>query len=397
MDIKTRVLKPNAILDSGRVRRFTLPDRKTRITQITTFCPDMVGPGPTHVYLIDNGKRVLVDTGIPTVLAKTMFYAWRGEPVPPEMAAIPDDFNETRLLEGLALAGCSMSDIDAMVISHGHPDHFLMGSYIAGRGQPQVTAHILDAPEISSPWGMLRRWVLNRREMRGGGVPPPKQTIESVTSGVDLESLGFSLKIDSPVFQEGPLRVNGKIAKGIEVKHLPGHSPGSIGLIIGKKGESRILICGDVLLYPITPIPDDLLHYLRTLDTLKKLKDVDLALPAHGKAIKNVRARITAIEKHHFRRLKRTYGACKKPCSVWDVATLPRYFDVHVNPGKFNPLAAMEALAHMELLLGVNGLFRDAIHGGIHYFRNSGEPFGDVYDRIQGLVKDREVNTIMRY
>ena len=86
MDIKTKVIKPNAILDSGRVRRFTLPDKQTRITQITTFCPDMVGPGPTHVYLIDNGKKVLVDTGIPTLLAKAMFYAWRGEPIPPEMA-----------------------------------------------------------------------------------------------------------------------------------------------------------------------------------------------------------------------------------------------------------------------------------------------------------------------
>jgi glyoxylase-like metal-dependent hydrolase (beta-lactamase superfamily II) len=357
----------------------------------------MVGPGPTHVYLIDNGKKILVDTGIPTLLAKAMFYAWRGEPIPPEMAAVPDDFNEKQLREGLALAGCAIKDIDALVISHGHPDHFLMGAHIAGQGQPQVTAHILDAPEISSPWGMLRRWILNRREMQGGGVPPPRETIETVTRGVDLESLGFSLKIDSPLFEEGPLRVRSARVRGIEVRHLPGHSPGSIGLIAGRKGASRVLVCGDVLLYPITPIPDDLLQYLRTLDTIKSFKDVALVLPAHGKAIRNVGGRIQSIENHHRRRLMRTYGACKRPCSVWDIATLPRYFDVRVDPRKFNPLAALEALAHMELLLGVDGLFREGIRGGIHYFQNSGEPFKDVYARIQGLVKDTRVNPIMRY
>ena len=397
MDIKTKILKPNAILNSGRVRRFVLPDKRTRITQITTFCPDMVGPGPTHVYLIDNGEKILVDTGIPTLLAKTMFYAWRGEPIPPEMAAIPDDFNERQLQEGLALAGCSMPDIDALVISHGHPDHYLMGTYIADQGHPQVIAHILDAPEISSPWGMLRHWILRRREMKGGGVPPPKGKIESLTLGVDLESLGFSLKVDSPVFRDGPLRVNGSPIEGIEVKHLPGHSPGSIGLMIGKKGEGRVLVCGDVLLYPITPIPDDLLQYLRTLDRLKKFEDVALVLPAHGKAIKNVQARILSLERHHLRRLKHTYRACERPCSVWDIATLPGYFDVNVDPGKFNPLAALEALAHMELLLGVDGLFREGTREGVHYFQNSEEPFEDVYARIQNLVEDRRVNTLMRY
>jgi len=82
---------------------------------------------------------------------------------------------------------------------------------------------------------------------------------------------------------------------------------------------------------------------------------------------------------------------------VWDIATLPRYFDVNVDSVTFNPLAALEALAHMELLLGVDGLFRKSTREGVHYFQNSEEPFEEVYARIQGLVKDRRVNTLMRY
>ena len=397
MAIKARILKPNTILGSGRVRRFTLPGNRTRITQITTFCPNLVGPGPTHVFLIDNGAKILVDTGIPTLLAKTMFYAWRGEPIPPEMAAIPDDCNERQIMDGLALAGSSMADIDALVISHGHPDHFLMGSFIAKQGQPQVIAHILDAPEISSPWGMLRHWVMRRIEMGGLGAPLPRERIEDMTRGLDLESLGFSLKVDAPVFRDGPLRIKGSAVEGIVVKHLPGHSPGSIGLLVGEQEGERILLCGDVLLHPITPIPDNLLHYLRTLHALKDLEDIALVLPAHGNAVSKVQARLHFLEEHHRRRLKRTYQACRSPRSVWDIATLPRYFDVHVDPGRFNPLAALEALAHVELLLGVDGLSRTHIRKGVYYFRNSGEPFDEVYARIIGLVKDHRVNTIMRY
>jgi len=397
MDIKARILKPNRILRSGRVKRFILADEKTRITQITTFCPDTVGPGPTHIYLIDNGAKILLDTGIPTLLAKTMFYAWRSEPVPPEMAAVPDDCNERQIMDGLALAGCSPADIDALVISHGHPDHFLMGRFLAEQGRPQVIAHILDAPEISSPWGMLRNWVMRRTEMGGAGVPPPKEKIEHVISGLDLESLGFSLKVGAPIFRDGPLWVKGAIMRGIGVKHLPGHSPGSIGLLVGEPDAGRVLLCGDVLLQPITPIPDDLLLYLRTLQTLKDIGEIALALPAHGKAIWNVQARIRFLEKHHHRRLKRTYRACQRPASVWQIATLPRYFDVPVNPGSFNPLAAMEARAHMELMLEVGALSRTHIREGVHYFQNSGEPFDAVYGRIMDLVRDSRVNSIMRY
>ena len=47
-------------------------DNGAKITRITTFCPDFIGPGPTHLYLIDHsGVLVLVDTGIPTDLAKS--------------------------------------------------------------------------------------------------------------------------------------------------------------------------------------------------------------------------------------------------------------------------------------------------------------------------------------
>ena len=63
--LREKKLKPNTALDSGQVRQFVLPDGKTRITQITTFCPDFVGPGPTNLYLIDDDALILLTPVFP--------------------------------------------------------------------------------------------------------------------------------------------------------------------------------------------------------------------------------------------------------------------------------------------------------------------------------------------
>jgi len=156
MNLQGNLLKPNSKLGSGRVRRFVLPYENIRITQITTFCPDITGPGPTHLYLIENDALILLDTGIPTHLAKSFFYYWRHQPLPLEVGDLPSDYSEQQLLEGLKLARCSIKDIDLLVISHGHPDHFPLGRSILYRGKPRIVAHILDTAEICNPWEMLK-------------------------------------------------------------------------------------------------------------------------------------------------------------------------------------------------------------------------------------------------
>ena len=86
MDIEEIELLPRSRLDSGLVRQFTVPGSRTRITQITTFCPDVIGPGPTNLYLIDGQALILVDAGMPTYLAKMFFYQWRNQTMPGRIA-----------------------------------------------------------------------------------------------------------------------------------------------------------------------------------------------------------------------------------------------------------------------------------------------------------------------
>ena len=72
MKIKENILRSNRRFSSqpmgtGRVKEYRL-GRKRRMFQITTFCPDLIGPGPTNLYLIEDDVLILVDTGLPTDL-----------------------------------------------------------------------------------------------------------------------------------------------------------------------------------------------------------------------------------------------------------------------------------------------------------------------------------------
>jgi glyoxylase-like metal-dependent hydrolase (beta-lactamase superfamily II) len=401
MKLEQTELKSNSAIGSGSVRRFAFPDSKLRVTQITTFCPDVIGPGPTHLYLIESDALVLVDMGIPTDLAKAFFYDLRNQQMPPELEALPPDLSEQELLAGFKLAGYSLKDVDLVVLSHGHPDHFLMGHSILKRATPAISAHILDTPQICNPWGLLSFWFSRQEQMIATGMPAPWSARgagrEQVIHGLDLDAMGMALKVDSPIFRNGPLNLNGSPVRDVEVRHLPGHSPGSIGLLIGQNGDSKALLCGDVLLNPITPHPDDLLVYLQTLEDLSRMEDVGLVLPAHGEPIQDLKARVDFLRRHHYHRLKETYEACSEPRSVWEIATMNGYFDTYVDPDKFNFMAGTEALVHVEVLNMVGGLSRSYIRDQVHYFQNSGESFDEVYNRITELVTDKKISTIMRY
>jgi glyoxylase-like metal-dependent hydrolase (beta-lactamase superfamily II) len=401
MTIQETEFHPADMLGSGMVRRFRLPEANLSITQISTFCPDKIGPGPVNLYLIESDALVLLDAGIPTQVAKAFFYGWRNQSMPPEIAALPLDQSEQEFRRGMKLTGYAASDINMLAISHGHLDHFMMAGSLLNGSNATISAHILDTPGICNPWGLLNLWISRQDMMEATGMPPAKRPHEAigetVLHGLNLETLGTSVRVDIPIMSDGPLQLQSAAVRGIEVRHLPGHSPGSIGLLVGNEGGQKVLLCGDVLLNPITPHPDDLLVYLQTLNLLESYDDVVLVLPAHGEEVRDLKARVRFLKEHHRNRLQYTYEACHVPCCVWDVATMENYFNTYVDPKKFNFLAGLEALVHFELLNMVGGIARTEIRDGVHYFRTCGEPFDEVYSRITELVENKKVATLMRY
>ena len=395
MKIKEKTIRPHSEIGSGRVKQYVLPKGK-KITQITTFCPDIIGPGPTHIYVIEDRALTMVDTGIPTYLAKELFYYWRNQKIPSKVKSLPGDFSETELVTGLKEVGYSLKDIELIIITHGHPDHYFLGKTIIERSRAKVSSHVLDTDRICNPWTISRNAVNGRPRYLAMGMPRPKSSALEYHNDAMQESSKLLLKVDFPIITDGLLSLDGISSDSITVKHSPGHSPGSICLIVGsKEDEERILICGDVLLYPITPHPDDLVAYLRTLNDLRQLKNIAISLPAHGKNIRDLYGRIDFLKKHHRSRLEFTYRACSKPKSAWDIATMPHYFDVFVDPDRFNPIAGNEAYAHIRLLEMAEGLYRSNIDGVVHYFQNTGEEFDQVYERVMEIIDDRRSTVLL--
>ena len=394
--MKEKLILPlNPVTESGKVKQYTL-SKGRKVTQITTFCPDLIGPGPTHLYVIEDKFLTLVDTGLPTHLAKKIFYYWRNQKIPSDIKDLPDNFSEMELIAGLNAAGYSLEDIEVLIITHGHLDHFLQGNSIIKNRKIKVFAHAMDTDRISNPWGLSKMVFEGRPKYSAMGMPIPVYAISDYTANIKKEYQSMSLKVDFPLFDDGFLNADSISSDFITIKHTPGHSPGSISLIIGAdEDKEKLLISGDVILFPITPHPNDLIAYFRTLDKLSSFENISIVLPAHGMNIRNINSRIKFLKNHHHSRLKFSFDACVEPKTVWEIATMPGYFDIIVNPKNFNPMAGNEAYLHMELLERAGGLHRLNNHETVHYFQNSGENFEDVYKRIMAIV-DYKISTVFQ-
>lgn len=395
MEIQVKTILPPTDIGSGGVTQFTLPKGR-KVTQITTFTPVIDGPGPTNVYLIEADILILVDTGIPTGLLKEIFFSWRRKSIPYQMKKLSSDYSEKELVKGINAAGYSLRDIDLLLITHGHPDHYLLGNKIIELSGAKVLAHILDTELICNPWNFIDKEVKLWEKTLVTGMPMPEGRLPELMKIIMAQPNGLSLTVDHVILSDGPLTAIGHKIDWIEVRNLPGHTPGGLGFVLGTDlEEERVIICGDTLLHSISPHPDDLVDYLATLKTLKLIKGVSLALPGHGNPIESLTPRVNFLESHHHRRLKLTYDYCRNPKSVWQISTLPGYFDLPVDPEKFNPLAATETLVHLELLEKAGGIYRPKSSGDVLYFQNKGYLFEEVYEKVIEIVEKRRQNRFL--
>lgn len=384
MNVVQKSLRERSAWGSGEVRRISLPDSGVEVTRITTFCPERVGPGPTNLYLIQAEKLILVDTGLPTHLLGPMFFEAFGNPVPPKLADLPPDLSLQELESGLHLAGHGLEEIELIVLTHGHWDHFLLARTLLKRNSALVAAHLLDTPMLCNPWAVLNFWETRRTDARIMDIPSPPVLNDDLLGRMNKSGMRLGLDVDRPILREGPLP--GDIGcSGLETIHIPGHSPGSLGLLVGPK-EERLLISGDVILTPISPIPHELRPYLTTLNRLRRTEKVALTLPAHGEVIPDLGARASFLIEHHRLRLEKTLRACAEPVSAWQVATVPGYYDIQIDPAEYNFLAGREAYAHLDLLRQINLVEMVDIRRGTHIFRARSRDFEAGWERIMELA-----------
>jgi glyoxylase-like metal-dependent hydrolase (beta-lactamase superfamily II) len=183
--------------------------------------PSLFGPGNVphfHAgfYLIrSRGRTILVDTGIgPAHLGMARLLGTSG-----------------RLPERLRSAGVSPEDIDTVMFTHLHPDHVGWnlqrdgGQYRPTFPRARYVAHRAD-------WDTVQR-VEVQQQLANIAPGYVEQTL------TPLESLGV---LDL---------VNGdhNLSEEVTALHTPGHTPGSMSLLVASRGERAILV-GDAFGHP---------------------------------------------------------------------------------------------------------------------------------------------------
>ncbi|MGA2113076.1 MAG: MBL fold metallo-hydrolase [Anaerolineales bacterium] len=250
------------------------------------------------------------------------------------LQAISREYREPPLPESLS----------AIVLTHGHIDHFGGMAWLRGRCAAPLAAHELDMRVLTSYEERLA-WTAARLRgfLQEAGVAK-----ESLGSMMDLYSFAKSLSRSVAVDQV----LEGKHARigALEVTHLPGHCPGLVVIRVGS-----ILLSSDMVLPQISPhqSPEQLMpftglsHYLESLAELRTLyPEVTLALGGHEGPITDLRGRVEQIFQLHADRLARLLDLLEEPRTIAEVSQ--RLFGaVH---GYDVLLALEEAGAHIEYL-----------------------------------------------
>ncbi len=252
-----------------------------------------------NAYVIHGDPLTLVDTGIGTE------EAWAA------------------LVQGLAGISVRVEDIQQIILTHKHPDHFGLARRIQRNCQARVLIHEADREYILRFEEEYDQWVsLTEDRLRRWGAPeevieetrPALQATDQMAESVEAEPLHEGLQ----------LRVSGT---NLEVVQTPGHTRGSVCLRYG-----NALLTGDHVLPQYTPNiggSDGGRHGIlqQFLDSLERVRPVSSegleVLPGHGPPIPDLAARVDFMVEHHRRRSQTILEILSDENSqtTWDVAS----------------------------------------------------------------------------
>ncbi|MBI5117271.1 MBL fold metallo-hydrolase [Candidatus Poribacteria bacterium] len=300
-----------------------------QLHQLTTPTPFQVGS--VNAYLIEDNPLTLIDSGLKT----------------PEA--------EASLRAQLADLGVRFGDIEQIIVTHSHLDHYGLMGKIAAEGRPRVFAHPLEVHDLESLHGYSEEDDLYKR-------------VESflLKSGLPTESLD-SILMRHPIINDlrDPIKVTemvddgdviGLAHKELLVVHCPGHSAGMINLY---DAGAKVLFSGDNLLKHISPVPllnfprdpsrprsHSLSEYIATLQRLKTF-DIAIVLTGHGEVIYDAVEVIDSIIRHHKVRKDKVLKFLEGfPKTAFDVC---KHLFPDITPYQVY-LGMSEAVGHLDVL-----------------------------------------------
>ena len=261
------------------------------------------------------------------------------------------------LEEQLGKIGFCWKDVERIIITHGHIDHFGLVGEIRRAAGHDIPCYIHEDDKWRLASGYLKSGMWSEESERYTsfvGIPAKD------TERMKRRSLFFK-NICDPV-DDACIMHDGDTFRATDLEltviHTPGHSPGCCCLY---EKNRKILFSGDHLLKHITPNPfyetnrsqlrDPSYKSLKAYTaSLARIEDIDITyvFPGHGDYIEDLPQLISGYRKHQRERMESIWGAInKEPRSVYGL--IGDIFG-EINEGEVF-LAASEILVHLEILM----------------------------------------------
>jgi glyoxylase-like metal-dependent hydrolase (beta-lactamase superfamily II) len=253
----------------------TLPDGVSRVSLPTPF-----PVGHVNCYLLADPPVTVIDPG----------------------TLQPGSLDELGTL--LSSNGLGFGDVEQIVVTHAHPDHFGAAAVVAARSGAEIVCAVPEIARLLGPTDAQS----GRELLVGLGVPPAQAS--SLVAGRDAGLERVVSWADRSVVtgvRNGDLLAAG--GRRLVCVVSPGHAEGHLSLW---DPAARILFSGDHLLARIIPVPSleggdpasrrrSFVEYLDGLPRFVAL-DPTVVLPGHGRAFAEVGALAVRLRGHGRKR-----------------------------------------------------------------------------------------------
>jgi len=301
--------------------------------------------GPITVYLGDapDEPLTLIDTGPRTGAARAALEA------------------------GLADLGHTPADLERIVITHAHVDHFGLAADLVATSGAEVVTHVWNLPALGDYDGERKRHAAFYGDLlRRAAVPGEMLTlVDGATDG--MRRFAAPVSTGAGLDEGDRLRLGGR---DWQVLHTPGHSAGLICLY---EPAGRFLLSSDHLLADISsnpivePPPPGSAERLRSLvlyrASLERVAALAIreAWPGHGPVIYDVAGLVRRRLSFHKARLERVLAALGHgACTTWQITEA--LFPNRAPLDAF--LAVSETIGHLDLL-EMEGRISGDLDGGV--------------------------------
>jgi glyoxylase-like metal-dependent hydrolase (beta-lactamase superfamily II) len=254
---------------------------------------------------------------------------------------------------GLADAGTSVGEVQGIVVTHLHPDHYGLAGRVREASGAWIGLHPADAALIHDryvdPDFLVE--MMGAMLQRAGAPSDELQALQRAAMPV----LPFVTAATPDILVEDGDKLD---IPGWDVAALwtPGHSPGHLCLW---EAGNQLMLSGDHVLPRITPNisfhpqagDDPLGDFLTSLERVARYQAAEV-LPGHEHRFVNLAARVAELQEHHERRFAEVVAALADGVTTgWEVATLMKWSRPWTSiEGFMRRAAVLEALAHLRAL-----------------------------------------------